>query len=66
MKWLVYGTYVLQVVQSIIALDNGFQIFVTGFGDVQALDRVHLGWLSTPILTAICERLMLRAIDVDG
>ena len=65
MKCLVYGIYFLQFVQSILALYTGFRTFVTGFGNVQALDQVDMAWLSTPILTAICELSRLKTSLVD-
>ena len=60
MKCLVYGIYVLEVMQSILFIENGFRIFVTSFGDVEAVDRVGTAWLSVPILTAIGELCCVR------
>jgi hypothetical protein len=55
MKCLVYGVYILELIQSVLSICNGFQKFVVGFGDVEAIDRVEMAWLSIPILTAIGE-----------
>jgi hypothetical protein len=54
MKCLVYGIYILEVVQSALATKIGFRKYVTGLGDVQVLNRVEMTWL-VPILTAIGE-----------
>ena len=55
MKCLVYGIYVLEFIQSILFIGNTFRIFVTSFGDVEAVNLVGTAWLSVPILTAIGE-----------
>jgi hypothetical protein len=55
MKCLVYGIYILEFIQSIFIIENSFRIFVTSFGDVEAIDEVGTTWLSVPILTAIGE-----------
>jgi len=38
--------------QSVLIIEAGF---VTGFGNVDAFNRVKTEWLSVPILTAIGE-----------
>jgi hypothetical protein len=55
LKYLVYGVYFLEFVQSVLVVDAMFRTFVTRFGDVQALDQIETLWLSIPILTAISE-----------
>ena len=55
MKCLIYGIYLLEVVQSALITENGFRQFVTRFGNVQVFNRVETAWLSVPTLTAICE-----------
>jgi hypothetical protein len=54
MKCLVYGIYILDVVQSALITDIEFRIFVTNFGNVQVFNRIETAWL-IPILTAIGE-----------
>jgi len=53
MKYLVYGIYVLEILQSVLLVQSTFRIFVTNFQDVGVFDRVGSSWLSIPILTAI-------------
>jgi hypothetical protein len=55
MKCLVYGIYILEFIQSVLIIKDGFRIFVSSFGDDEALDQVGVTWLSVPILTAIGE-----------
>jgi hypothetical protein len=52
---LVYGIYVLELVQSVLLIEAGFRTFVIGFGDVEVFNQVKTEWLSIPILTAIGE-----------
>jgi len=54
MKYLVYGIYILEVVQSALITKIGFWTFVTNLGDVQVFDRAKLTWL-IPTTTAIGE-----------
>jgi len=55
MKCLVYGIYILESIQSVLAFLSSFRKFVLGFGDVEAIDKVGTAWLSVPIFTAIGE-----------
>jgi hypothetical protein len=57
MKCLVYGIYTLEFIQSVLIIEYGFRIFVTSFGDIEAIDQLRTAWLSVPILTAIGELL---------
>jgi len=68
MKYLVYGIYILEFIQSVIFTEYGFWIFVTSFGDIRAIDQVRTAWLSVPVITAIGELFSIlrkaRAADV--
>jgi len=55
MKYLVYGAYILEFIQSVLIIEDGFRIFVTNFGYTDAIDHVGTTWLSVPIFTAIGE-----------
>jgi len=56
MKCLVYGIYILEVVQSVLFTEMGFRTFITNnVGDVQVFNQVETAWLNVPILTAIGE-----------
>ena len=54
MKCLVYGIYILEVVQSVIITQTGFRTFVASPEDVQVFNRIETAWL-IPTLTAIGE-----------
>ncbi|KIM49792.1 hypothetical protein M413DRAFT_59942, partial [Hebeloma cylindrosporum] len=56
-KCLVYAIYLLEFIQSVLVIEHGFQIFVTGFGDIGAIDQVGSTW-SVPILTAIATSIV--------
>ena len=60
MKCVVYGIYILKLIQSVLIIYSGFQTFVPGFGDVEALNRVDAGWLSIPILTVMGKLSWIR------
>ena len=60
MKCLVYGIYVLEFIQSTLLIENSFRIFITSFGDLEAVNKVGTAWLSVPILTAIGELSCIR------
>ena len=53
MKCLVYGIYIIEVVQSALFTEMQFRAFVVNIGDVQVFNQIDTGWLSVPTLTAI-------------
>jgi hypothetical protein len=55
MKCLVYGIYILEVVQSALVTENRFRKCVIGLGDVQVFNRVEEEWFTGPTLAAIGE-----------
>jgi len=55
MKCLVFGIYILEFIQSVLFTEYGFWIYVTSFGDINAIDQVRTAWLSVPVITAIGE-----------
>lgn len=52
-KYLVYGIYVLELVQTTLVTHDAFAIFGYGFGDSVILTDVHFTWLTIPIMSAI-------------
>ncbi|KAF9484538.1 hypothetical protein BDN70DRAFT_890831 [Pholiota conissans] len=52
-KALVYGLFLIDTVQSILLLRDGFVTFGSGFGDIDGLDQAHLEWFSVPYTTAV-------------
>ncbi|KAJ7106190.1 hypothetical protein C8R44DRAFT_886082 [Mycena epipterygia] len=51
-KVLVYTVYVIEVAQTIIMAHDAFAIFGYGFGDLSALEGIHLGF-TIPIMSGI-------------
>ncbi|KAK0188562.1 hypothetical protein F5146DRAFT_1140082 [Armillaria mellea] len=52
-KCLVYSTYVIEFVQTILMTHDVFVSFGYGFGDMDALIRVNFYWLTIPIMSAV-------------
>ncbi|KAK0486439.1 hypothetical protein IW261DRAFT_1308144, partial [Armillaria novae-zelandiae] len=52
-KSLVYGIYILELVQTILVAHDAFTVFGYGFGDLEALTEINLNWLIVPVVTAI-------------
>ncbi|KAK0495039.1 hypothetical protein EDD18DRAFT_1355039 [Armillaria luteobubalina] len=52
-KSLVYGIYIIELVQTILIAHNAFALFGYGFGDLEVLAEIHVDWLVVPIMTAI-------------
>ncbi|KAK0241067.1 hypothetical protein EDD85DRAFT_992527, partial [Armillaria nabsnona] len=51
-KYLVYGVYVVEFVQTILISHDVFAVFGYGFGDLEALTEIHFNWLTVPIMSA--------------
>ncbi|PBK88496.1 hypothetical protein ARMGADRAFT_1167961 [Armillaria gallica] len=52
-KYLVYGIYIVEFVQTILVSHDAFAMFGYGFGDLDALTEVHFNWLIVPIMSAV-------------
>ena len=52
-KALVVVVYVLELLQTVLCTKDAFAEFGTGFGDLEALERVGLLWFSVPLLSAL-------------
>ncbi|TFK62390.1 hypothetical protein BDN72DRAFT_827539 [Pluteus cervinus] len=52
-KCLVYVLFLLETVQTVMILRDGFVIFVGGLSNPALLDNVELNWFSVPALTGI-------------
>ncbi|PBK82348.1 hypothetical protein ARMGADRAFT_1090401 [Armillaria gallica] len=53
LKYLVYGIYVIESVQTILVAHDTFATFGYGFGDIDALTRMNFLWLTVPIMSAV-------------
>ncbi|KAK0454320.1 hypothetical protein EV421DRAFT_1896246 [Armillaria borealis] len=52
-KYLVYGIYVVEFVQTMLVTHDAFVEFGYGFGDIEALTGVHFNWLIVPVMSAV-------------
>ncbi|KAK0214878.1 hypothetical protein IW262DRAFT_248553 [Armillaria fumosa] len=52
-KYLVYGIYVIEIVQTMLVTHDVFATFGYGFGDMDALTKVDFYWLTIPIMGAV-------------
>ncbi|KAK0454310.1 hypothetical protein EV421DRAFT_409902 [Armillaria borealis] len=52
-KYLVYGIYIVEFVQTILVSHDAFAMFGYGFGDLDALTDIHFNWLIVPIMSAV-------------
>ncbi|SJL07008.1 uncharacterized protein ARMOST_10351 [Armillaria ostoyae] len=52
-KYLVYGIYAIEFVQTMLIAHDAFATYGYGFGDIDAVTRMNYNWLSVPIMSAI-------------
>ncbi|KAK0483078.1 hypothetical protein EDD18DRAFT_754036 [Armillaria luteobubalina] len=52
-KILVYGIYILELIQAILVAYDAFAVFGYGFGDLDALTDRHFNWLVVPTMGGI-------------
>ncbi|PBK93188.1 hypothetical protein ARMGADRAFT_151634 [Armillaria gallica] len=52
-KCLVYGIYVVELVQTILATADAFSTFGYGFGNIEVMTRMDFNWLVIPIMSGI-------------
>ena len=54
-KAIVGVVFILELLQTVLATKDGFDYFGAGWGNMLALDKVGLLWISIPVMTGICE-----------
>ncbi|KAK0221073.1 hypothetical protein EDD85DRAFT_272756 [Armillaria nabsnona] len=54
-KYLVYGIYVIEFVQTMFVAHDAFVTFGYGFGDMDALTRINFSWLICPVMSAVAS-----------
>ncbi|KAK0212242.1 hypothetical protein DFS33DRAFT_12960 [Desarmillaria ectypa] len=50
-KYLVYGIYIVELVQMVLVTHDAFAMFGYGFGNVEAVTDIHFDWLTVPIMS---------------
>ncbi|KAK0454324.1 hypothetical protein EV421DRAFT_1896250 [Armillaria borealis] len=51
-KYLVYGIYIAEFVQTMLLTHNAFASFGYGFGDLEAVTKMRFNWLAVPVMSA--------------
>ncbi|EGN94749.1 hypothetical protein SERLA73DRAFT_187806 [Serpula lacrymans var. lacrymans S7.3] len=57
-KYLVYGLYLTEWVQTILMTNDAFQWFVFGYGHPNTLDNYYTSWFNVPVLTGIISMVV--------
>ncbi|KAK0183643.1 hypothetical protein F5146DRAFT_1148915 [Armillaria mellea] len=52
-KYLVYGVYVVEFVQTIFVTHDALAMFGYGFGDLEALTRMDFNWVAVPVMGGV-------------
>ncbi|KAK0468806.1 hypothetical protein IW261DRAFT_1317886, partial [Armillaria novae-zelandiae] len=52
-KYLVYGIYIIEFVQTVLFTHDAFAEFGYGFGDIEALTAMDFNWLTVSIMCAV-------------
>ncbi|KAJ7141749.1 hypothetical protein C8R43DRAFT_1109431 [Mycena crocata] len=52
-KALVYGVYIIALVETILFTHDAFATFASGFADLSALTAVHFHWLTVPVMGSL-------------
>ncbi|KAK0493103.1 hypothetical protein EDD18DRAFT_1357027 [Armillaria luteobubalina] len=52
-KSVVYGIYIVELVQTILVAHDAFAVFGYGFGDLEAITEMRFNWLILPVMIAI-------------
>ncbi|KAK0480978.1 hypothetical protein EDD18DRAFT_1337096 [Armillaria luteobubalina] len=53
LKYLVYGIYVTEFMQTMFVAHDMFAMYGYGFGDLDALTKMNFLWITVPIMSAI-------------
>ncbi|KAK0454259.1 uncharacterized protein EV420DRAFT_1695803 [Desarmillaria tabescens] len=52
-KYLVYGIYIVEFVQTMFITHDVFAVYGYHFGDVEALTEIHFNWLTVPVISGL-------------
>ncbi|KAK0468772.1 hypothetical protein IW261DRAFT_1677177 [Armillaria novae-zelandiae] len=52
-KFLVYGIYIIEFVETMLFTHDAFAVFGYGFGDIKALMGLHFYWVAVPIMSGV-------------
>ncbi|EDR02111.1 uncharacterized protein LACBIDRAFT_310024 [Laccaria bicolor S238N-H82] len=52
-KFLIYFLFVVELAQTILATTDAYTVYAEGFGQFEALDNLHLLWLTLPVMSGL-------------
>ncbi|KIK68972.1 hypothetical protein GYMLUDRAFT_628936 [Collybiopsis luxurians FD-317 M1] len=52
-KAVVYGIYLLEVVQTLLVTHDAFAIFGYGYGDLESLSNIHFNWFTVAVMSGV-------------
>ncbi|KIK01539.1 hypothetical protein K443DRAFT_661744 [Laccaria amethystina LaAM-08-1] len=52
-KCIIYFLFVVELVQTILATKDAYTVYAEGFGQYEALDKLHLLWLTLPVMSGL-------------
>ncbi len=52
-RYLVYGVFVMELIQTVLVSFDAFSVFAFGFGDLASLTAMHYHWLTVPIMSGL-------------
>ncbi len=61
-KYLVYGIYIVEFVQTMLVAHDAFAMFGYGFGDMDALNRLNFSWLTVPVMGTVGAECLLPIV----
>jgi hypothetical protein len=52
-KFIIYFLFVVEIAQTILATKDAYSVYAEGFGQFEALDNMHLLWLTLPVMSGL-------------
>lgn len=50
---VVYGVYIVEIVQTILITHDAFSDFGFGFGNIEAVKDIQFEWLTVPVMSGL-------------
>lgn len=54
-KYVVYGVFIIEVIQTILVTHDAFAIFGYGFSEFKSLTDMHMDWFTVPVMSGLGE-----------
>ncbi|KAF9073481.1 hypothetical protein BDP27DRAFT_1416970 [Rhodocollybia butyracea] len=52
-KYVVYGVFIIEVIQTILVTHDAFAIFGYGFSEFKSLTDMHMDWFTVPVMSGL-------------